>query len=717
MANNRDILRLNKEKVFEKIKKCLPENINEPLNIIECQDDILFIWNCKDCSVLSLNIKAVMHGNEEVIKYQTLLFSNPPVFKNVLYMRQSFGEIWLGIFGDNGASLLQLPKRWGPNGYYLGGKDIIICRAIPVDERYFLNRPSATLVQARWHPGSFMQSYLVILTSENSLRLYNADPSEIKLLQIWQFGHKPYISSYSLFDISCNTDVDNKVVDFDFVTPELQTKTETINHNKSSVYSYQSSNSNISVKFKEPSLTHKINRKIVCWPIAVLKNHGDIYLVSGRLDTQQPEITKPLFVFPNSSCKYALNCCALLVLQSHPPTFVVAESSGIIHHCILMKNRQSGSATQVGHTLHTVESVKLQFGLNLYSTEATKVYDLYAIKLIVDTVDSSRYLVYHGAGVHAVAVSFFHQLQDFLVLDCDVDPKLHPPVLNPSNIEYILCTNLSRNLRRSRIFGLSILGSSSSLIVLLPNGDVLTLSLPSAPCNYTRWKRFITNSVKESASQGLKVPFHQQIQRILKSKTTQPILKLGKDISVVQGYNVATRFFKTFRAEYFPKHREARDQIDKRLHVLQLLQTNQIKEINFLVIKKVEIQNKDKELRRKYESVQEKQKQLTKRSELLLRLSGQCFPKIIQAESNFFNNIKQAEIKLNSFKTKFSNIKDAIRKQNIMIKHYEQQEKDRNLHISDDGMKNLKIKLQRRTTQINVLLQNVRLIKNCLHLE
>lgn len=69
-----DCFKFNEQKIFAAIRQTIsPVHISETRNIIECKDDMLFVWNSVDCNVLCLNWRAANTRNDGSIKFQVSL--------------------------------------------------------------------------------------------------------------------------------------------------------------------------------------------------------------------------------------------------------------------------------------------------------------------------------------------------------------------------------------------------------------------------------------------------------------------------------------------------------------------------------------------------------------------------------------------------------------------------------------------------------------------
>lgn len=126
-------------------------------------------------------------------------------------------------------------------------------------------------------------------------------------------------------------------------------------------------------------------------------------------------------MYPQARDNYGDNSCAIGVIPSLPPTIIIAESTGRVHHAILVETEFTEEpmheidASLVFYPseweIHVLETVELELGLSendeLNSTESP-------IHLKRDPVNESRYFAYHNTGLHAMTLYFVRQLQMFI---------------------------------------------------------------------------------------------------------------------------------------------------------------------------------------------------------------------------------------------------------------------------------------------------------------
>lgn len=160
-----DFFNFSKLCIFEKFKETLPEDAGE---IIDIHEDLLFKWDTKECYLKVVNWRSATKIEKDA-KFQILVPSSTQNF-SVTKVTVSFGGSFAAISGPQGLSILELPTRWGSDGLYHDGKPRITCKVVTVHE-------SATnqlnVLQVRWHPSSPSDSHLLVLYSDNSLRIYD----------------------------------------------------------------------------------------------------------------------------------------------------------------------------------------------------------------------------------------------------------------------------------------------------------------------------------------------------------------------------------------------------------------------------------------------------------------------------------------------------------------------------------------------------------------
>uniref|UniRef100_A0A182WNE0 Uncharacterized protein n=1 Tax=Anopheles minimus TaxID=112268 RepID=A0A182WNE0_9DIPT len=127
MATRTDSFGFNETKLFQVARDCSPDDHKHTQNLVDSKDDMLFVWNAKNCCILVLNWRAAASRKKDGLKHQTLIPSAPQNF-TVEKILPSTDGTFLALAGPKGVSIIELPRRWGPNGQYQNGKECIICR-------------------------------------------------------------------------------------------------------------------------------------------------------------------------------------------------------------------------------------------------------------------------------------------------------------------------------------------------------------------------------------------------------------------------------------------------------------------------------------------------------------------------------------------------------------------------------------------------------------
>ncbi|XP_071447862.1 nuclear pore complex protein Nup88 [Hetaerina americana] len=462
-------------------------------NIIDCNEDILYAWNQQDNCLIAKNLRST---DPEEPSYQRLLLTDPPVFDvNRITVNATGSRVALA--GPRGVTALQLPRRWGPGANFHGGKECISCRSHSLDERYFLCSPHVLVQQVRWHPGSPTDSHLLVLTSENTFRLYvigspvSADgESAVWLQAVWAVGRTPSsaIASHALPFL---VGLGDTAVDFDFAPPE-EPKGEPAAGATSTALSQLP-------KTPLRGDTRLIDSNGTLWPILVLRGNGDVYLVTATLEIKSRRseadrsvcVEGPLPMLPQAADNYGSDACAILCPSRSvdPPVVVIASCSGALYHCLLIKSdgdydeenqpletgggiikahmaasgevrspppspwsSRRGSTFSLQETcvaLHAFECVEIELGLSLVPSGGPEGVDEVdtslpcPIHLHHDPSTDSRYFCSHDTGVHAVSLPIIPQL--LKVVQSKEEEDLDMPALSheSSSAEYLICTRTS----------------------------------------------------------------------------------------------------------------------------------------------------------------------------------------------------------------------------------------------------------------------------------
>ncbi|XP_034952149.1 nuclear pore complex protein Nup88 [Chelonus insularis] len=686
MTSCTDPLKLNDCKLFKELKNCLPKSEKETQNILEIRDDILYIWNAYKCCIHTLNL-ALIDENTDVstISYQTLQPTDPPIFEITnLLINETATQ--LVLWGNLGIGIVELPRRWGRDNLFQGGKSSISCL------NHILNGINAQLSssfgvkRARWHPGSPNDSHLLVLTSDNSFQLYECSIGHVpKLMKHWKVGVTPVFSPTK--KISTIESLGETAVDFDFVTPTI--KNTSLNDTKDS---------------------HNWNE--IEWPILVLRGDGNVLLVHGNILSNlcpKPVVFGSLSIFPAMFDNYGIDACSIMCLQTIPPVVVIATCTGKIYHAILLRENFINDDTQdaidryfdnydnkkmvkertwseygSNYSLHTPDDglfvfEQLEMELGLLFDDEDKKYNC-IINLHRDRSNKSRYFCSHNAGIHMITLPVLSQLQEYLNCSEDNIDLYLPETFHTSKSQYLLCTRTKHTTmdEATSIFGFGLFQQTwPILIALLHTGvvvDISVIDLDYLPQVETPepMMNLHKNVTRES--------FETYIKNILKHESTSlPITKLSveSNLSGKECTELLDRATNIFRKHHFTKHDKIRSEIGRKVRALKALKNHQLKELDSLIQTKKELHDKAQHLAERYEDIKEIQEHLAKRARDLLRLVNH--KELTSSERADAVELRDLNNKVDEFKMKFDRLKIKIENPSVKKELFKDSNKKENI--------------------------------------
>ncbi|XP_011695209.1 PREDICTED: nuclear pore complex protein Nup88 isoform X1 [Wasmannia auropunctata] len=643
MSSCTDLLRLNEKGLFKDVKVSLSRSAKETRNILEIRDNVLYVWNADKCCVLTLNVAATRGKLDEDIPYQTLRPTDPPIFEvtNVLINETA---TQLALWGKLGIALMELPKRWGKDAVYEGGKEEILCT-----NHNFGDFGATTEIQrVRWHPGSTNDSHLLILTSENSFCLYECELGGApRLVKCWKVGRAPSSSPSKIPDF---TSLGETAVDFDFATPTLR---------KPELFANKNTN-----EIKEAVDWNQIE-----WPILVLRGNGEVLIVRGNFlleNYENPVVLGSLSMYPSTDDNYGIDSCSIMCLQTTPPIVVIAMCTGKIYHAILLReisdddddDRKTWSQYGSNYSLHTpddalyvYECVELELGLLF--TDDDKKYNC-PIHLHCDKGNKSRYFCSHNAGIHMVSLPMVSQLEELIH---DNSGNYLPSLLNQSVLQYLFSTRTKHTNvdEATPILGFGLLQEPCVLVALLHTGVVIDLSVIDL---YYLPRIEQLEPVMNLTKKVNKEPFDVYIKKLLRRETSQPITKIGsRSMSLSESLELLYHATNIFRTQHFVRHDKVREEISKKVRALKALKSHLLKELDTLTETKKELRQTAELLAERYEDINDKQKELARRAEEVLRLVNYKEPSMTSVERAEAEELKKMDVKIHDMKIRLEQLK------------------------------------------------------------
>lgn len=388
----------------------------------------LFLWDPEESSFLVVRLRGPSGAGEEpsLSQYQRLLCINPPLFE-IYQVLLSPTQHHVALIGIKGLMILELPKRWGKNSEFEGGKSTVNCSTTPVAERFFTSSTSLTLKHAAWYPSEMLEPHIVLLTSDNVIRIYS--------LREPQTPTKVIVLS--------------------------EAEEESLILNKGRAYTASLGETAVAFDFGPLSAVpkhifgQKGKEEVAAYPLYILYENGETFLTYISLLHSPGSVGKllgPLPMHPAAEDNYGYDACAVLCLPCVPNILVIATESGMLYHCVVLEGEEEDDQTSEKSwdsradlipSLYVFECVELELALKLASGEDEPFDSDFScpIKLHRDPKCPSRYHCTHEAGVHSVGLTWIHKLHKFLGSDEeDKDSLQELATEQKCFVEHILCT-------------------------------------------------------------------------------------------------------------------------------------------------------------------------------------------------------------------------------------------------------------------------------------
>ncbi|KAK2580825.1 hypothetical protein KPH14_005907 [Odynerus spinipes] len=698
MSSCTDPLHLNEKRLFKELKQSLPGNTKETRNILEIRDDVLYVWNAETCCLQTLNVGASRGKFDKDVPYQTLQPTDPPIFEVTnVYINETATQV--ALWGSLGIAVMELPKRWGKDAGFQGGKDTIICAS-----HSFGDFGATTEIRkARWHPGSTSDSHLLVLTSENTFRLYECEINRTpRLIKSWKVGPTPSTSPSKIPNFAALGDT---AVDFDFATPTLR---------KPELFAGKN--------IKEAK--HAVDWNQIEWPILVLRGNGEVLVVRDNVlydNYDKPVVYGSLSMHPPADDNYGIDSCSIMCIQTTPPIVVIAMCSGRIYHSILLKDsfdededdRKTWSQYGSTYSLHTPEDALyiyecIEMELGLLFTDDDKKYNC-PIHLHNDKGNKSRYFCSHNAGIHMVSLPMVSQLEDYIsIMDDKIDDSCLPSLSNQSSSQYLICTRTKHTGKDepTPILGFGLIQEPCVLIALLHTGDVVDLSV--IDLHYLP-RIELPEPMVTSTKKVSKEPFDVYIKNMLKHESSQPITKLGnRSMTPRECVELLFRATQIFRGQHFVRHDKAREEIGRKLRALKALKTHLLKELDILMETKKELQQTAERLAERYEDIKDKQEELARRAEEVLRLVNYKEPSMSAMERAEAEELRKMEDKIQDLRVRMEQLKKKAAQQTTSMENTDIIEKQKEIVFSSNQEGAIKENLGQMTKDIKNMVTQVK---------
>ncbi|XP_014323566.1 nuclear pore complex protein Nup88 isoform X8 [Myotis lucifugus] len=526
--------------------------------------------------------------------------------------------------------VLELPKRWGKNSEFEGGKSTVNCSTTPIAERFFTSSTSLTLKHAAWYPSEMLDPHIVLLTSDNVIRIYSLREPQTP----------------------------TKVI----VLSEAEEESLILNKGRA----YTASLGETAVAFDFGPLAaipknifgQKGKDEVVAYPLYILYENGETFLTYVSLLHSPGNIGKllgPLPMHPAAEDNYGYDACAILCLPCVPNILVIATESGMLYHCVVLEGEEEDdqtsekswdSRTDLIPSLYVFECVELELALKLASGEEDPFDSDFScpIKLHKDPKCPSRYHCTHEAGVHSVGLTWIHKLHKFLGSDEeDKDSLQELATEQKCFVEHILCTKPLPCRQPAPIQGFWIVPDilGPTMICITSTYECLIRPLlstvhPASP------PLLCTQGDVEVAESPLRIlaeapdSFEKHIRSILQRNVANPAFLKSSEKDTApppeECLQLISRATQVFREQYILKQDLAKEEIQRRIKLLCDQKKKQLEDLNYCREERKSLREMAERLADKYEEAKEKQEDITNRMKKVLHSFHSQLPVLSDSE-------------------------------------------------------------------------------------
>ncbi|XP_032124701.1 nuclear pore complex protein Nup88 isoform X1 [Sapajus apella] len=591
----------------------------------------LFLWDGEDSSFLVVRLRGPSGGGEEpaLSQYQRLLCMNPPLFE-IYQVLLSPTQHHVALIGIKGLMVLELPKRWGKNSEFEGGKSTVNCSTTPIAERFFTSSTSLTLKHAAWYPSEILDPHIVLLTSDNVIRIYS--------LREPQTPTKVIILS--------------------------EAEEESLVLNKGRAYTASLGETAVAFDFGPLAAVprnifgQKGKDEVVAYPLYILYENGETFLTYVSLLHSPGNIGKllgPLPMHPAAEDNYGYDACAILCLPCVPNILVIATESGMLYHCVVLEGEEEDDQTSekswdsridLTPSLYVFECVELELALKLASGEDDPFDSDFScpIKLHRDPKCPSRYHCTHEAGVHSVGLTWIHKLHKFLGSDEeDKDSLQELSMEQKCFVEHILCTKPLPCRQPAPIRGFWIVPDilGPTMICITSTYECLIRPLlstvhPASP------PLLCTREDVEVAESPLRIlaetpdSFEKHIRSILQRNVANPAFLKSSEKDTApppeECLQLISRATQVFREQYILKQDLAKEEIQRRVKLLCEQKKKQLEDLNYCREERKSLREMAERLADKYEEAKEKQEDIMNRMKKVLHSFHSQLPVLSDSE-------------------------------------------------------------------------------------
>ncbi|XP_077152620.1 nuclear pore complex protein Nup88 [Ranitomeya variabilis] len=697
---------LSEHKLFSQLKAQTGNRSCAQLkNLLCCVDGDLLVWNQEDCAFHSIRLRSL---SGDSVCEQQLLCINPPLF-NVTEVLLNPTQQHIALIGSKGLMVLDVPKRWGKNSEFEGGQKTVNCRTIPIAERIFTSSTSLVLKRAAWYPSETQNPHLILLTSDNTIRIYKLHD---------------HLTPEKVIPLS-NTDEETAI-------PQNRR-------------SYRASLGEIAVAFDFGPLV-TVSRGVglhskenTAYPLYILYENGETFLMYIQLQGSNSNVGRllgPMLMHPAAEDNYGFDACSVLCLSCVPNILVIATESGLLYHCVVLEGEEDDEQTSgkswnyssdLIPSLYVFECVELELALKLATEEEEESINndfSCPIKLHRDPVCLSRYHCTHVAGIHSVGLAWLSKLEKFLSAgEEDKDSLQELAAEQKCFVEHILCTKPLPCKLPAPIQGFWIVSDLSlgTTMICLTNGYecitrqlLTTIRSPSPALLCSKVDGHITETVS-NVLEDMKGPFENHIRNILLRTSANPLLlnSSNKDSSPPpeECLQLLSRATQVFREEYILKQDMAREEIQRRVKLLITQKEKQCKDLQYRKEERKSLKETAERLAEKYEEAKEKQDDLLSRLKAVLHSFNTRHPVLTESERDMKKELLSTHEQLHHLDNAIKQVKMKLEYQERKMEKVKSPRKS-NLNLSDYQQKNIQTVLKEQYEHIQKMVKQINAVKN-----
>ncbi|KAM9320054.1 nuclear pore complex protein Nup88 [Gastrophryne carolinensis] len=581
-------------------------------NLICCLDGELLVWDQEETCFHTVRLRSLgtesPPGNE-----QRLLCIDIPVFE-VNQVLLSPAQNYIALVGSKGLMVLEVPKNWGKKSEFKGDEKAVNCRTIPIAERILSCSVSLELKQAMWYPSDTAEPYLILLTSDNTIRIYSLQDN-LTPIKVIPLSNSEEETTLPTRGQSYKASLGETAVAFDFGPLVSLSK------------------------------GYGLRNKDTAYPLYILYENGETFLMYINMNSGRnvSKLLGPLPMHPAAEDNYGYDACAVLCLPCVPNILVIATESGLLYHCVVlegeeddehMSNKSWSPETDLIPSLYVFECVELELALKISTAEDEGPMDTdfsCPIKLHRDPICSSRYYCTHTAGVHSVGLTWLNKVEAFLAADEEDKDSLATE--QKCLVEHILCTKPLPSRLPDPIQGfwvISNLSLGTAMICITSEFQCITrpllttISQPSLPLICSQDDQ-ITSEYLSHSTADTKRSFENHIRGILRHNSANPLLlnsSSTKDSSPPpeECLQLMSRAIQVFREEYVLKQDLAREEIQRRVNLLMAQKKKQMEDLRSCKEERQNLKEVAEHLAEKYEEAKDRQEALINRMKAVLRI-------------------------------------------------------------------------------------------------